>query len=147
MPSAANRPPLPAKKRKVNLSAYEAHHVHAIETPRMQVDMASRLPVSKPTWERTLPGVIPARSNRKPLTIEDSLHLGYKKRLDMTGLQEVMRSDNNLHEESVGVIQTLTQGPSQGQFATAEEVAFHLAMSGSPKLASDSQYATLIQQR
>ena len=86
MPSAAHRPPMPAKKKKINLSAYEAHHIQAIETPRMQVDMASRLPVAKPTWERTLPGVIPARSNRKPLTIEDSLHLGYKKRLDMTGL-------------------------------------------------------------
>ena len=84
---ASSRPPMQPKKKKIKLSAYEPHNMYSIETPRVQEARANGMPLMRPNWERTLPGVVPARANRKPLTIEDSLNLGYKKRLDMTGLQ------------------------------------------------------------
>ena len=32
-------------------------------------------------------------NNRKPMTIEESIHLGYRKKLDMSGLDAVMASE------------------------------------------------------
>ena len=53
------------------------------------------MPLQKPAWERALPSVVPARNIRKPLTIEESLQTGYRKRLDMTGLETVMQSEDS----------------------------------------------------
>jgi hypothetical protein len=45
------------------------------------------MPLEKHMWERTLPAV--SQSYRKPVTIEESLLLGYRtKRLDMINVQE-----------------------------------------------------------
>lgn len=53
------------------------------------------MPVQKQTWERALPKEA-NHGLRKPMTIEESINLGYRKRLDMKGLDTVIASEESL---------------------------------------------------
>ena len=65
------------------------------EAPREKLNQ-NKMPLPKPTWERTLPGNA-TNSNRKPMTIEESINIGYRKRLEMTGLENAMHSEDSFH--------------------------------------------------
>lgn len=92
---AESKPPKHGKKA-ANLSAYQPHHLNLDMSPREREAHANRMPLMKPAWERTLPAMT-TKATKKPLTIEESLTTGYRKRLDMEGLDQAIHSNTDLN--------------------------------------------------
>ena len=58
-----------------------------LQSPRERIGLKQRIPLERPMWERILPAV--NQSQRKPVTIEESLTLGYRtKRQEIINIQE-----------------------------------------------------------
>ena len=100
-------------KKNNNLSAYQAHHLQMGEAPRQKLNQMHKVPVQKQTWERALPKEANA-GIRKPMTIEESINLGYRKRLDMKGLEDVIASEESLEHDiptNQGEVLVMSQAP------------------------------------
>ena len=97
---AESKPPKPFGKKVTNLSAYQPRHLNLEMSPREKQAQANRIPFQKPAWERTLPAMT-TKATKKPMTIEESLATGYRKRLDMTQFDSAVQSNDDLANAGV----------------------------------------------